>query len=956
MLSRFLVLFTIFVCSAAGLTAQQVQQFRNYSAESGLSQSVVLSIAQDNRGYLWVATEVGLNRFDGTQFTAFYQEHGLPSNRVNVVYSDNTESLWAGTDMGIVRWNGNHFETPAIADTLSGIPITSIFQDSKNRLWIGTEGFGVWLIDGSSIKAYKSTNGLSGDRVREVIETANGLIWIGTREGLTVINPNGSMKIWTESHGLPDNRVRSLTIDPLGRLWVGTRSGIAIFRNQIITDRITTDDGLVNNMVKKVVFDHFNQAWVTTEEGFSIIDGDEYINLGLEDGFGSSIFNTVYHDREGNIWIGTFGAGVFRYLGERFETMTVRDGLADNMVTAIRKTANDLWISTYGGGVTQLTNGINRLWNSSNGLVDERVFDLHVDSSGALWIATRNGINIIRDGKISSLTVENGLPFRIIRTITADPDGSLWFGTDGGGLIHLRNGMFENITTTEGLIHNTIRSVKFASDGSMWIGSYGGLNHFHNGVHKHFTSSDGLANNIVLDVLTDSDGSVWAATFGGLSHLKDGIFSNYTVANGLPSDVIYLIHKDIYDNYWIGTTRGLVRFRTDNLDGNGIPIFKRYTTDYGLSADELNRGAVFGRGDTLWFGTVGGLSIYYRDRDPETNFRPPIYLEQVRVFDQVVTDLDDVSLGFRDNSLWFDYTALSYSAPEKLTYEYRLHPIDSEWLPTDQKSVRYAGLPSGDYIFEVRARSNDGQWSEQPAVLDFTIRPPFYSTWWFRLILIVSFIGLIAFLYNYYRVNKQVDLERMRVRIASDLHDDVGASLTEIALQTDFLQAYPIPDSLKYPLQQIGETSRRIVTTMDDIVWSIDARNDTVGDLTDRMQDYARNLLSNSGISYDFIFEHLDTNHSLPVEVRQNVYLIFKEMINNAAKHSKATHIDVRLSRHNNSSSMFIKDNGVGLANQTRKTGHGLKNLRLRAERINANIEFIDRDGFGIELTGKNIF
>lgn len=956
-MSQFLYAFVLVLnCLAIDSQAQQAQLFRNYSAENGLSQSVVLSIAQDNMGYLWVATEVGLNRFDGFRFTSYYRENGLPSNRTNVLKKDRDGVLWVGTDMGLARWNGRLFETPPIADTLAGISVISIFQDSKKRLWIGTDGAGIWLVDGNTIKAYKTSNGIAGNRIRDIEEGDDGVIWIGTREGLSAISTNGTIRNWATNQGLPDDKIRSLTFDNEGNLWVGTRTGVAVLRNNRIINTYSAANGLVNNMVKDIVFDLFGRAWVVTEEGFSIFQNGSFSNYGLEDGFGSSIFNTLYLDNEGNIWIGTYGAGVYRYLGDRFATLRAPNPLPNNMVTAIRKKSDKLWVSTYGGGVTEIWDGGSRQWNVRTGLVDERVFDLHIEPNGDVWVASRNGINIISDGRVRELTVGTGLPFRIIRTITPDPDGSLWFGTDGGGLIHLRNGQYENITTTEGLIHNTLRAIKFDQNGGMWMGTYGGLGYFKDGKHVHYTTNEGLINNIVLDVLVDDDGSVWAATFDGLSHLKDGIFTNYTTLDGLPADVIYLIHKDKYENYWLGTTRGLVRFRSDQNDGSQMPIFKRYTTDYGLAADELNRGAVFGSGDTLWFGTVGGLAIYYRDRDLEITYRPPVYIEQVRVFDQTITDFRDFYLSYNDNSLWFDYTALSFSAPENITYEYRLRPIDTEWIPTDLRSARYAGLAAGDYIFEVRARNNDGSWSEQPAKLVFTITPPYYAAWWFRLILLATFMGSVAFVYNYYKVNKQVDLERIRVRIASDLHDDVGASLTEIALQTDFLQASPIPDTIKAPLKQIGETSRRIVTTMDDIVWSIDARNDTVGDLTDRMQDYAKNTLTAKGIAFEFSFENLETSHSMPVEVRQNVYLIFKEMINNAAKHSNATHVDVRLTKYNTISSLYIKDNGVGMANQQRKTGHGLKNLKLRSDRIHAQIAFIDRDGFGIEVTGNHIF
>jgi ligand-binding sensor domain-containing protein/signal transduction histidine kinase len=957
--NRHFILFVLCLLILFGSTrtafSQQQQQFRNYNAESGLSQSVVQSIKQDSKGYIWVATEVGLNRFDGYRFMTFFRENGLPSNAIQTLLSDREGTLWVGTDQGVARWNGRIFETPSLFDSLRNQSVLAMYHDSKNRYWVATDGGGLWLVESSRYTVFNTSNGLAGNRVRDVIEDTQGRIWVGTRDGISVIDTNRNIKTITMNDGLPENRIRSFAFDKEGKLWVATRGGIAIFEGTRILKTYTTRDGLVNNLVKRIEFDLFGDAWIATEDGFSVLRDNRFVNFGLEEGLGSSIFNTVFKDREGNLWLGTYGAGVSRYLGSRFESITNREGLPDNMVTAIRKQGNNLWISTYGGGVTRFTNEGVKTWNMKNGLIDDRVFDMHVDGN-RLWVATRNGISIIENNRIRELSPSSGLPFRIIRTITEDPKEGLWFGTDGGGLIYYNNDIFTTITTNNGLLNNAIRSVKFANDGSMWIGTYGGLNHYKDGQHIHYTTENGLVNNIVLDVLPDEDGSVWAATFEGLSHIKNGDITNYTTEKGLPSNVIYLIHKDDYGDIWLGTTRGLVRFRLDLTDSKGLPIFKRYTTDYGLAADELNRGAVFGRGDTLWFGTVGGVSVYYRDRDPQITYQPPVYIEQVRIFDQTITDPMNLDLSFRDNSLWFDYTALSYSAPDKIIFEYRLLPIDTEWILTDLRSVRYAGLAAGDYVFEVRARSNDGNWSEQPARLRFTIQPPFYASWWFRSLLVVGFLSLMAFLYTYYRVNKQVDLERMRVRIASDLHDDVGASLTEIALQTDFLQAYPIPDSIKAPLQHIGETSRKIVTTMDDIVWSIDARNDTIGDLTDRMQDYARTVLVPKGMSYQFDFEHLDTAHSLPVEVRQNVYLIFKEMINNAVKHSEGSHLDIKLSKHNNVSTMYIKDNGVGLAKQERKTGHGLKNLKLRAERINAQIDFIDDQGFGIKLTGKHIF
>src|SRR5699024_5753485 len=197
-----------------------------------------------------------------------------------------------------------------------------------------------------------------------------------------------------------------------------------------------------------------------------------------------------------------------------------------------------------------------------------------------------------------------------------------------------------------------------------------------------------------------------------------------------------------------------------------------------------------------------------------------------------------------------EYVGINFTAPRQVVYQYRLKNSGEDWQQTTQRRVRYSALSPGDYVFQIKAQNSEGVWSTQTASLAFTVLAPFWMRWWFILLMLIILAGIILFIYNYYRIRKMVDIERMRLRIASDLHDDVGSSLTEIALQSDVLQTTDASDQLKESLRHIGAQSRKIVSSLDDIVWSIDARNDTLGDLTDRMQDYANHALPDRQVVY----------------------------------------------------------------------------------------------------------
>lgn len=944
----------VFIFLLAGIVhtlEAQILPFRTYSIENGLSESVVNELIQDQEGYMWIGTSYGLNRFDGINFKNYYNEDGLLDNDISALYEDNNGQLWIGTNSGVNVMRADSLHTLPELRPLESSTILAIYQDQYGEFWFATDGEGVWNFDGESgLSQYRAIHGLGGDRVRDIVEDEEGTLWFATREGLTKLE-SGNFRTYSEKHGLPDNRLRDLELDSDGSLWVASRGGFCKLEDEEF-DCFTEENGLINNRVQSISIDNTGNLWLGTEEGASYFSDGEFTNFSIDEGLDNNIIHVTYLDREGLIWFGTFGGGISAFLGNQFHNYTVEQGLPNNVITSITEDqTGQYWIGTYGGGISNIRDGEIVNYRDSNGLVDNKVYMIRSDDQNRLLIGTRWGLSIY-DGNDFHNYNETVLPARKIRSLLKPEQSSgIWLGTYGDGIIRFEDGQFERITEEDGLADNTVMSLEETDDGSIWIATYGGISKFDESGFTNYSIRDGLPNNGVLDILKDNSGQLWFATYGGIARFDDGNFETITGRDGLPDEVCYFIEQDNRGIYWIGTNNGVVRFDYESYQAKEETehkqAFKLITQDQGLVANEMNAGASYkdSRGH-LWFGSVGGITVFNPEEE-RVNVSPPVvHIESMQVSGETIPIESNLEIGSDNQNITFEFIGISFTAPEQVHYRYRLRNSGEGWQHTDQRSVRYSTLPSGEYIFQVRAQNSDGQWSENIASVQFSVLAPFWLQWWFIALVVITLIGILLFAYNHYRIRKMVEIERMRVRIASDLHDDVGSALTEIALQSDFLQTMEVPADLEDSLKQIGNQSRKIVSSLDDIVWSIDARNDTVGDLTDRMQDYVNNVLPDKEIKYHF---EGNMQEKLKVSWKENIYLIFKEAINNISKHSNADRIDITLSTNGNGFLMSVKDNGTVATNE-RKTGQGLHNMKMRAKRIDADINLNQNGGFEVRV------
>ncbi len=949
-MKRLLAIFFLVLGMGTMLQAQ-ILPFRTYSIERGLSEAVVHDLVQDSEGYLWIATSYGLNRFDGINFQNYYSEDGLLNNKIFSLYEDNNRQLWVGTGGGVNVMRADSIHTLNSLKPLESSAILAIYQDSQDEYWFATDGEGVWHLDqDKELTQYREKDGLGSNRVREITEDENGVLWFATRDGLTKLE-DGVFQTFDSQHGLADNRLRDIVLKENGSIWVASRGGLCQFEGERFRC-YTEEDGLINNRIQSISKDNSGNLWLGTEEGASYFEEGSFENYSVDEGLANNIIYATHYDHEGNIWFGTFGGGVSIFLGNQFQSYTVEQGLPNNVVTSITEDHNGrYWIGTYGGGVARISDGEFETYDVNKGLVDNKVYTLMTDSDNRLLIGTRWGFSIYDENSFHNFD-ETELPYRKIRSILEpENSGGLWLATYGEGIIHYENQQFHQWTEDDGLANNIVLSLEESDDGAIWAATYGGVSKLQDSTFTNYTISDGLPNNGVLDILKDNTGTLWFATFSGLARLQNGQFETITAKEGLPDDVCYFIEQDNRGIYWIGTNKGVVRLDYEKFKaGNKTEksqAFTLVTQDQGLVANEMNAGASFKDEEgNLWFGSVGGVTKFNPDEEKINEVAPYVHVENILVSGESIPVQSEFEIGSDNHNITFEYIGISFTAPEQVKYEYRLKNSGEGWQQTTQRSVRYSALMSGDYTFEVRAQNNNGQWSTETVQINFTVLAPFWMRWWFIGLVAIVVVAVVLFIYNYYRVKKMVEIERMRVRIASDLHDDVGSALTEIALQSDFLQTMDLNKSLQKSLQQIGNQSRKIVSSLDDIVWSIDARNDTVGDLTDRMQDHVNNVLPERKISYDF---RGNMQEKLDVALKENLYLIFKEAINNIAKHSDADEVKVKLYKNGNSFVLNVRDNGVGSYND-RKSGQGLRNMKMRAKRVDAEISFNNSSGFEVRV------
>ena len=985
----------LWFCTSEGLVRFDGYSFKLYGNEEGIPRRGVVDFLQARDGTYWIGTKAGLMRFNPNgvpgqsqqagqnqaMFTFIEMESPPPQPRfgreVNRIYEDPQGTIWVTMEDGLNKLVGGQGRTflrridLPYSNKLGYLPTHEVLKDRRDNLWVGVNhgpqhnySTLYQILPNGKIERHEIRLGV----VYALLEAKEGAIWVGLsgqRTGLCQLaeqpRQDGEIfsRCYSQKDGLPSGWINSLRQTSDGTIWASTAAGLARFRPDFNNDEpdfevFRGSEGVCDRDVLDVSEDRDGNLWISSSCGATKFQRNGFSRYTEADGLNSTSVFSIFNDRNGRLIVATIDRNRDLMLnvfdGRRFTQIEPNTPPGTNHGWSwgqiiVNSRAGDWWIPTEAGilyrfrGITdihQLARAKPQAYTAKEGFTDAMVWKMYEDVRGDLWLATSYQDKLLRWDhqieKINQLSSNQDEPVLLPRpsSFAEDSTGTLWMGASNGkepSLIRYSNGDFK----------------VFAEELGFPAGSV-----------------DYLSN-----ILVDGKGRLWFTTnTQGIGHIDDPKSDPPKVtwhnrSNGLSTIRTESLAEDQWGRIYIGTMRGV-----DCLTPETGQV-RSFTTADGLPKEHIYVSARDAQG-ALWFGSPQGVARFVPE-PPNPNQPPTIFLTRVRVAGvaQQVSEIGDLNLpelklNSSQTNVTLQFLSPSATSDPHIRYQYKLEGRQDWSALTEQRSVDFANLSAGSYRFLVRAVNADGIESKTPASVSFTVAAPVWQRWWF-ILLTVGAIGGLAYAAYRYRVAHLLALDRMRTRIATDLHDEVGSSLSQIAILSEVVRQKlrsgkndapaENPDATE-PIDKIAATSRGAIDAMSEIVWLANPLRDHLSDLTQRMRLFASDTLTALDIQLRFHGPEQDLN--LDAEVRRHVFLLFKEAINNIARHSHATKVKVEFTLTDHHLSLRIWDNGQGFAepkpHASQNGGNGLLSMRQRAAELSGKLEIISGNGSGTTI------
>lgn len=983
--------------SFAGFSQQY--NFHNYSVKDGVAQSQVYSLLQDSRGYLWMGTRGGgLSRYDGINFKTFSVNDGLINNYIFCIKEDQEHNIWIGTNNGLSKYNGISFTNFLPFKDSVQVWIQELDIDAKGRKWLATNT-GVLLLENN--KFMNITDLIKEKRtvINSILVDKSGAIWYGNGEGLFKIVENNlkyTLVKFDKSQGLIKNSITCIKQDKNGNIWIGTYGDGAYVYDGKKFFRIDYNLELYKQTVLDIYFDTHDNVWFgTLSHGVAEYNTDAktFSWLTENEGLSNNHIQCIIQDKSENYWFGSSGGGVCNYFGKQFTNYDKSSGLAGNFIYSIfRDSKNRLWIGTSDKGLSVFDSSRFYTYNAINGFSDVKVKAINEDNNGILYFGT-DGEGVFEFNGNEFKAVE-GLTKKYIRAIIKDKNGNLWVATAGTGLfkltINAEKNKLQNYSTEDGLLHNRITCLYYDKQGRLWYGTENnGIGIVVNDVvqKRFFSRKDGLQSNTIRCMTEDESGYLWIGTAGyGIASfpLYQGDFkiNCYDFTKGLTSSNIYLLTSDNQNNLFVGTETGLDYIILDK--GRNPVEIKHYSKGEGFTGVETCQNAVFKDNDgTIWFGTINCLSKYNPANLVKNKNEPITRINEVELFyipiskttyNGFVGDWNNINymdLPYNQNHLTFDFSAINFSNPEAVRYQWKLEGFDKEWSPVSKNhSILYSNLGAGDYTFLVKACNEDGIWNKEPVRLSFHISAPFWLKWWFIVLIVITVSGLVFYVFKWreHRITAKANEEQKKLQLEKDV-----VELEQKALR---LQMNPhfIFNALNSIQSQIGNNNEQVaryyLAKFSRLMRQIldNSRNATIS-LEEEVSTLENYLLIEKFCNGDRFDYKIIVDTNIEKDFVKIPPMLLQPFIENAIKHglkyldsnpdpvtgqSKRGTIEVEFKEINNVLECSVVDNGIGrlkseeMNKTSKETYHKSTALLVTQERL--DLLKLDKNILSLEI------
>lgn len=980
----------------------------HYDVSDGLVSSNIHSIYQDRRGFLWFGTNDGLSRFDGYRFVNYGRRDGLPNTDINCVVEDHEGRIWIATNGGGIarlindqnkKANADPKEKPGDANKKFITLNVGASQSSNrvNKLLFDSHGF-VWcLTDAGVFRASTSNNDISFELFiadngasQAAFEDTAGRLWLGLENDLVEVE-DGRVNHFTASRSRNNvhnavhdaqNYIVGIAQEPNRNLLIAREHGLYEFTPPTGSIPHETWRELrlrlnASQAIQAMFLDARGAVWLGTPSGLIKYADGHQTTYAAEQGLSVDYVRSIYADRTDNLWIGSGGGGVYNIPSESVVSYTQEIGLPHAIVSGVLEDAFGQIFAAYTYSPPELV--------ELDGSKIRRHAELSVlpagghselfahDKPSSSWsvltpftggfVMKRPVLELRNERRVNITQLFQGItPKRVC--VYEDDSGGLWFDSDNKTIYradannpnpHELKSFKADFNLTEWGGYPLMIT---DHDGGLWLGGVERLARLWHGEFKLVSSMEGLPQINPLSFFVDSRGWFWIGTRnGGVAATREPgaehpKFVNYFAEPNLSSDSVYSITEDKFGRMYFATTRGLDRFDPKTNE------WHHFTTKDGLAGNrilQLRRD----RAGNIWAATSAGVSKLDPTVQTAGDSAAPIYFSHINVAGEELplpelgaNQISKIELPSVRDNMTIEFFGMQFKGEDSLRYQYRLEAADTTWSePTKNRTVTYAHLAPGNYRFVVRAVTDAGVVSVQPAEIDFRILQPVWRRGWFLAAAIALFVLGIYGIYRY-RVARLIELERIRMRIATDLHDDIGANLSLIAMVSDMARGNvrAADTEIAGRLSLIANTSRATMDSMSDIVWAVNPNKDQVGDLTQRMRRVADNVFTTNNIEFAIHAPGEEHDRAIASDTRREIFMIFKEAVNNIARHSNCTRAEIEFALEGARLQMKLSDDGDGFDVANNSDGNGLASMRRRAANLGGTLEIISERGTGTTI------